>query len=48
MDSFLLNQWKTASIDFDYDGAHMIEFRTFAEVLDPGEIVIDTITAEKL
>jgi Concanavalin A-like lectin/glucanases superfamily len=42
------DSWEEKSMDFYYDGADMLEFRTFTRNFQPGAIVIDTIAVRKL
>ena len=39
--------WEEKSIEFFYDGADMMEFRTFTRNFQPGAVVVDTITVSK-
>ncbi len=42
------DSWETKSMDFQYDGADMMEFRTFTRLFEPGDILLDTVTVERL
>ena len=42
------DSWETKSIEFQYDGADMIEFRTFTRLFQPGDVLLDTITVERV
>jgi Concanavalin A-like lectin/glucanases superfamily len=41
-------RWESKSVEFNYDGANMMEFRAFAYQLQPEILFIDTITVESL
>jgi len=41
-------RWLTKSVDFDYDGADMVEFYVHVKDLEPGAVCIDTITVDSL
>lgn len=40
------DHWEMKSIEFNYDGANMMEFRAFAKLMKPGVVRLDTITVE--
>jgi len=40
------NAYEVKSIDFNYDGSNMMEFRAFARLFQPGILNIDTIKVE--
>lgn len=42
------NQWLNKSVDFNYDGADMMEFYAHTKVLDPGAVCLDTVTIQRL
>ena len=42
------NQWLNESVDFNYDGADMMEFYAHTKILDPGAICLDTVTIQRL
>jgi len=42
------NVWQQASIEFEYDGADLLELRAFAKYLQRESILLDTVTVEHL
>ncbi len=41
-------KWQEKSIEFNYDGADMLEFRAFAKLLTRASVLLDTVTVERL
>ncbi len=40
------NAWENKSIEFRYDGANLLEFRTHARLMKPGAVFIDSVEVE--